>query len=1151
MALSLLERVKNKALEALTGFSNFVDDRIDIPDIPDLPKLPQPSGQQPNILQGFGDIFKTLNSGIVTNDWKLKNPLDNPLVPLLGDKSPTTGKALDVLADFTYRPLSRAGAEGVMTLQGDQRNINPKDVGNDTIAHILYGDRPLQAFDNPNRPGREFARAIGHEELAPLFIGAGLAADAVPLNPTKIFTKGGIKGFTKAFGSFDEFAQALSKNKKALQEATAIFKDPKNPINTVEDLYAKYGPQVTKKTEDVINQARNATPKVEEITKTIDPFKPGNIFEKKSAPKKLFEDLFRSSKGVIGRSGQAGEEIVRRLNLSEQQQALWSGEATAKLEKVLKTLNSAEIESFADVVEGVVKPLSKAQSKAVKVWQEIADDVAKKATDTKLDFTPRQNYFPHQVSPLSKGEKQALAAEMVAKGQYKTEAEALQALDQQIAEGIGRFSERRFGNLEMARETDLPYNKSPNVLFDYIENAYGRIADAANFGKRDEELYRLARAAGTQGGDTDQIVKYLDQILGKNQTPNKVLRALTSLQTITKLNPVTSVVNLTQNLSTWLRTDTSSMAKAMGNIVQNPNKAYEIATKTGQISPSMAKELQDYIGTGNAASKWIRLIGMHGTERFNRVVAVNAGVEYAQKLAKQASGGSKAALRELNRLGIDPKDIGKNGELTEDALLKIGRQVSSETQFSTRAGELPYAWRTELGKVITQFKSFAYKQTGFVANNTKRTLSEASKGNVKPLINALVVYGIAAPIAGEIVNDFRALIRNKSREDTDTLTERYFSNILAASSFGLLDSTGGLLGEYGLGGVINTIGGPSVGDAQKLIQAAQDIPEGDPYNRTLRNAVKTIPAVGQTIANTLIPNSFVNNLNIGDVNLGVNHGLNKKDKQTYDSLRQTDPEAAEEFRRNNQAVDKTEDRGLLNMLFGEKENKKGSNDITWVTEDGYEKTVSIVDSSTSKKEGLEGYKAESDKAKKAVEIWGAPSDQVSDEIKADALKKLGFEENEVRYAYEADFTVDEKTAYIIDKNLPHDELIETLITGRVESIKGDYFASNGVIDNLYEEGLITSAERSYLKKLKINKDGKVSTSSLQGGGVSASKIKSMLNSINSLYKNPIATAQSIGRDGVNLKAPDVTIPQQEAPDLGILTRGGGKKRSQAQWFDPY
>lgn len=857
-------------------------------------------------------------------------------------------------------------------------------------------------------------------------------------------------------------------------------------------------------------KADNSTQKLfqgeDGLSKTADPnkewidleteaaMKSGGKKTSKGTARKIWEDVARSSKGVIGRSGRAGKQIVKLVDEAEKEADLLSGGASATLKNAMKGLDDVELNSLADVIEGNAKAISPRQQAAVDAWKTIADDVAKRAQDAGIDMGIRENYFPHQV--LKEFEKEARA--------------------------LGRMGERRFANLEAAREANLPYNKDPRVMFDYIDNAYGRVADAKYFGTDDSILYKLADAAGTQGGDRGQITKYLDQMLGKNQSVGMgkdISGKLTTAQTVAKLNPATSVLNLTQNISTMLRTDVPSVAKAVGRTIKNPDKAFDIARKTGQIPEDMAKELGDFAGTGNVASKWIRLIGMRGTERFNRVVAVNAATEYATKLAKQASKGSKAAIRELDRLGIDASKI-KNGTLSDENLKAIGRSISKETQFSTKPGELPYGWRTNAGKVITQFKSFAYKQTGFVKDQAKRIGSEAKQGNVKPLVNALVVYGIAAPIAGEIVNDFRSLIRNKEREDADSLTERYFSNILAASSFGLLDSTGGLLGEYGLGGVVSTVGGVTVGDAWKVGESAIDIGTGlanydtdksvnenlDPWNRAKRLAVRNIPAVGQLLANTLIPNSYVDNLDVFGQNLGVN----------------TESKSA------------SEDSGLFGMFKGKDRTPESINKEYF---DG--KSYSTA-TRTEKQKILN----------KMIDI--AEDEEMTPEEKVKIANAVGVTSSDLKYYRTASMGQEDRLEGLLElastEHESRDELMTELMLGK-RSVGGKSLFSTAMFDRLYDEGLISKEEKSLIAAVKydpifnrfyMDRDYKGGGS----GGSSASKVKSYITSINALFKEPIRAVQTD-------KALQQASEPIEAPKLNFGKVSRPSNRSSQQWFNSY
>ena len=124
------------------------------------------------------------------------------------------------------------------------------------------------------------------------------------------------------------------------------------------------------------------------------------------------------------------------------------------------------------------------------------------------------------------------------------------------------------------------------------------------------------------------------------------------------------------------------------------------------------------------------------------------------------------------------------------------------------------------------------------------------------------------------------------------------------------------------------------------------------------------------------------------------------------------------------------------------------------------------------KGGIAGYKQTEEKYSAARQIHDAP---ISDEEKNNAYKKLGTNAEEVRYDYISNQTEEVKTNYLIDKftDQPKDFIIERLVTGRLNSSSGKVFASNGVIDNLVDEGIITKDEGKALKAIKYNKGGQL------------------------------------------------------------------------------
>lgn len=178
----------------------------------------------------------------------------------------------------------------------------------------------------------------------------------------------------------------------------------------------------------------------------------------------------------------------------------------------------------------------------------------------------------------------------------------------------------------------------------------------------------------------------------------------------------------------------------------------------------------------------------------------------------------------------------------------------------------------------------------------------------------------------------------------------------------------------------------------------------------------------------------------------------------------------------------------LKVKAGQKADEvtQSGDSIVWVNSNGITQTVDLQPKANTAQAGtLASYEEGDDNASKAIKIWKAPVEQVSNEKKIAAYKQLGFEPDDVRYAYKASFDTDTKVKYIASKNLEHDKLIDELIKGRNESVGGKRFAADGVLDELYKQNLISSAERTALKKIKTDSKGKGQA----GGGGSGKGLK--------------------------------------------------------------
>lgn len=887
-------------------------------------------------------------------------------------------------------------------------------------------------------------------------------ATAQSLNEQGIYDIGGMASSVKSLRSVLDGSNAIRLPRRpstaitVTPEGTA-FKVSKQPKSTAGlDAILERVKSVNPKTPRPASPPLLEAPKNMEIVKVEKPSavppKPKSvqpIKSEKSSLRKLWEDVTRSSKGVISRSGKSGKQIENLLSLADEEGALAAGKQTNDLFQAFRNLNKQEKITLADAIESG-KPVSQNQARVIGIWNQISEDIYKRAKGVGLDIGWIENYFPHYgITDFKNPTAKTI---------------------------LNRSSQRRYGNLEFSRQSDVSYDKDPSILFDYIDRANKRIAEAKYFGKEDKVLYDLAAQSGFEGGDANQVVKYVDQILGKNQV--KPLQDISSnirgFQTIFKLNPKTAVTNLTQNLSTALGTDIPSTLKAIGKTVSNPRKAFSNALKAAEISPEMARVFDDYAGSGKVVSRWLHAIGMLGAEKINRVIAVNAGIEYLTKLSQQASKGNKAAIRELARLGVN----------STDDILKGARRISQQTQFSTKPGELPYGWNTALGKILTQFKSFSYKQSGFLKDQAVRVAQEARKGNLKPLINALTVYGVAAPVVGELVNNINAFLYNKEREDTDTPVERYISNILAASSFGLLDSTGGLFGQFGAKGVVGTLAGPTASDVVKLGETISGATSGDPYQQrqALRNVIKTIPfGVGNALSNTFIPNTYVDNLNIGDTNLGVNEGLGEKDKIAYNNIKSSDPLAAQSFKENKQA-ERDNKPGLLDRILGKQqplkapakgataaERKEFNTQVRDVLDQGV-----IPDSTVLKDYIFDNKSASSSLVQERMDVYKALGKALDDENYTDEQKKAivkasGAKEEAIAYYLTARKDMDVKLQELtpLIESMPPKERIQFLATGRMK-LGGQQLVTSEMITYLYDNQLIGENEKELLSNLKFD-----------------------------------------------------------------------------------
>jgi len=529
----------------------------------------------------------------------------------------------------------------------------------------------------------------------------------------------------------------------------------------------------------------------------------------------LFRGSIRSISANLKLQGKSGTKLSNLLDSSRRQTELLLGKQLTPLMQAIEGIKGIDSKTFSDAIVGKYKPKSTELKAVMDTWGKIETDIAKEVKN--LGLSQRNS---NQILSRSK---------------------------------LGEV-------------------KTPADLINYIDDTYRGIMSTKNLGFNNNKAYKLVKGIGKEGGDMDISKRMLDRVLGKD-TPGSLdplASKLRTYQIVTKLG-TGAITNLGQSISTTLRTDIPSTTRAVVQALSPKNKAEakHFTSLTGEILNSSKQRFVELAGgeAGTLSHKFLEKTKFIASEEFNRIVATNAGRIYTEKLLQQLTNNpnNKAAIRELKALGVDVDKLIKGG-LKDSDIISAGKQVSQDTQFDTGAQDLPYFWSSPWGKVVTQFKSFSFKQTQFIAQHFKRVTGEMKKGNLKPLINSLIVIFGVAPIVGEILKDIKSVLKNKKRSDMGW--ERYFNNLFAVASLGLLEDVGTLAtGKYGASGTIGVVGGPTSSDAYKLLQAGQSLTrDRKSYSGVeevkarikplLKYGIKQIPVVGPAAESSLFSNQY-------------------------------------------------------------------------------------------------------------------------------------------------------------------------------------------------------------------------------------------------------------------------------------------------------
>lgn len=577
-----------------------------------------------------------------------------------------------------------------------------------------------------------------------------------------------------------------------------------------------------------------------------------------SIPKerKLTRDLISVS-GELSREGKSGKDIADRLAKAESSSEVGQAQFLHKIPSVTK-LSNKDFPKFVDTLEALdkgkpPKVIPPHIQQAVDEWSKAIPEVRTRGEKAGIDVGDLGKYYFPRNYTEALGTKKGLtdaAQHLVKTGQAKDFGAAVAQL---------RFTKneyaRPFGHFERSRTLDLPnYDKSKNALVNYVSGAFNKVGHAEQFGAKGEVAHTLIGNIAAEGRNADRAQRnyeiatgnYAKHQPGEHDIPGKIRAA----QRVTKLG-LSSVLNATQSVNTAAKTGIVRTATAALKQMRKADRDY--VEQTGVRVESVINALREQTGgasklakSGNFVKKVLGKAldapGFGAVEKFNRGVAAVAGRDWADSLAAKGSPQAIKVLRE--KLGVEG-EIGK--KLTQEQQIQASRKIVELTQFKTGAKDLPGWTDSPMGKTVAQFRTFSYKQTGFVYNEL---LKEAVKGNPVPLMRFIAVGVPIGITAGGIRNKLGGKPFYGDTKGQDELHKLLGATFTGSSNVGGTGLAGSAiflaqnrksknLPSY----VAGDVGGPTVGLGASVIQASGNktaqkrlalgqVPVAGPYLKT-------------------------------------------------------------------------------------------------------------------------------------------------------------------------------------------------------------------------------------------------------------------------------------------------------------------------------
>lgn len=448
-------------------------------------------------------------------------------------------------------------------------------------------------------------------------------------------------------------------------------------------------------------------------------------------------------------------------------------------------------------------------------------------------------------------------AELVRRGQFKSEEDALNALrlmHEERLRGTNRYLESERVKLP---EEYVDFNLR-RTLPHLIERNWLLVEGVRRWGPELEGAMALAEKTGMEFGDRaiaakiERFIQHAFGLPGDVTTASKQLAGFASnYQTFVRLggsmlsalrNAGQRYTNLT-DIPLGIHLSTSRQYPPFINpFVKSARKLAEKMRRTGAVrARTELTALEDVPGEKITRLSMIPFGKVEqGNQTYSAIAAGKAIEYYVNRLMALDKAGrlkrflnsavnlqvsSKAASeRALHRLGMTDEQIhaaitsGK--PLTEDQVEAAMHKLSLDTQFALTLDTQPLWWQTSPWmRLMWKFKTFGLRQTGMIYNNV---VKESFKGNPRPLMR----FVFWTMLMGEIYNVVRDLLTEREESVTKRLLTRPDTRNPQDIAVHLLKNMGdgggvGILADviYGLG---DFIAGPMGSTLRNLKLAAMD-----------------------------------------------------------------------------------------------------------------------------------------------------------------------------------------------------------------------------------------------------------------------------------------------------------------------------------------